>query len=98
MPAFPVEMTSDENGMFTGAQTGNARGFAIGLSKREYLAALIDVSKDIDGHSVDFIKALVGRDIPKTHLENLKFWAEAEAKLRVIKADALLLELSKPQP
>ena len=38
-PAFPVEISLDENGNIRGAQTSNYSGFEIGLSKREYFVA-----------------------------------------------------------
>jgi hypothetical protein len=94
MPAFPDTM----RGAPQTFSNQCPEDLPSGLTKREYLAALIDVSKDIDGHSISVIQAVVGRDIPTSPFENLMFWAEAEAKLRVIKADALLTELSKPQP
>jgi hypothetical protein len=39
-PAFPVEGRYDENGEFHGAQTGNARGWATGLTIRDHFAGL----------------------------------------------------------
>jgi hypothetical protein len=68
------------------------------LSKRELIAAHIDISKDMENMSVGFFKQLMGRDIPTSEIDNFMWWAEAEAKIRVIKTDALLNELSKPQP
>lgn len=65
------------------------------LTKRELIAAQIDVSKDLENWSTGFLEKLVGRSIPRDNIENYKWWAEAEAKLRVMKADALLAELSK---
>ena len=38
-PAFPVEISLDENGNIRGAQTSNYSGFELGLTKREYFAA-----------------------------------------------------------
>jgi hypothetical protein len=38
-PAFPVEISLDENGNIRGAQTSNYSGFEMGLSKREYFTA-----------------------------------------------------------
>lgn len=68
------------------------------LGKRELIAAHIDVSKDMDSMSIVFFKELMGTDIPASKIDNFKWWAAAEAKVRLIKADALLLELSKSQP
>ena len=38
-PAFPVEISLDENGNIRGAQTSNYSGFEIWLTKREYFTA-----------------------------------------------------------
>ena len=38
-PAFPVEVSMDENGNIRGSQTSNFSGFELGLSKREYFVA-----------------------------------------------------------
>lgn len=38
-PAFPVEVSMDENGNFRGSQTSNFSGFEMGLTKREYFAS-----------------------------------------------------------
>jgi hypothetical protein len=70
----------------------------VSLSKRELIAAMIDISKDVEGKSTASIEALMGETIPNGRIENYKYWARVEAKMRVIKADALLNELSKPQP
>lgn len=39
-PAFPCEVTSDGNGGLKGIQTGSCSGIEIGLTKREYFAAM----------------------------------------------------------
>lgn len=39
-PAFPVEISLDENGNIRGAKTSSLSGFEIGLTKREYFAGL----------------------------------------------------------
>lgn len=69
-----------------------------GVSKREWMAAHIDVANEMENSSIGFIKELMGKEPPSGILENNAYWMEAEAKLRVIKADALLNELSKTQP
>ena len=69
-----------------------------GVSKREWMAAHIDVSSEMENSSIAFIEALMGKRPPSGHLENHAYWTEAEAKLRVMKADALLNELSTTQP
>lgn len=38
-PAFPVEVSMDENGNLRGSQTSNFSGYEMGLTKREYFAA-----------------------------------------------------------
>jgi acyl CoA:acetate/3-ketoacid CoA transferase alpha subunit len=38
-PAFPVEVSMDENGKTRGSQTSNFSGYEMGLTKREYFAA-----------------------------------------------------------
>ena len=38
-PAFPVEVSIDENGNLRGSQTSNFSGFEMGLTKREYFTA-----------------------------------------------------------
>jgi hypothetical protein len=75
----------------------NSPAFPV-LSKRELIAARIDVSKDFENYSAAFFTELMGKQPPSGHLENYAYWNKAEAKLRVMKADALLNELSKTQP
>ena len=38
-PAFPVEVSIDENGNLRGSQTSNFSGYETGLTKREYFAS-----------------------------------------------------------
>lgn len=38
-PAFPVEVSMDDNGNLRGSQTSNFSGYEMGLTKREYFAA-----------------------------------------------------------
>lgn len=38
-PAFPVEVSIDENGNLRGSQTSNFSGYEMGLTKREYFAS-----------------------------------------------------------
>lgn len=38
-PAFPVDVSVDENGNLRGSQTSNFSGFEMGLTKREYFTA-----------------------------------------------------------
>jgi hypothetical protein len=74
---------------------------AAGLSKRELIASQMDARHDIADYSLEYLEALTGRarpSAPTTAEELLKWDAECEAKIKVIKADALLTELSKPLP
>lgn len=66
-----------------------------GLTKREWMAAHINVSNEMENSSIAFISELMGKQPPAGTMENRAYWNEAEAKLRVMKADALLAELSK---
>lgn len=38
-PAFPVEVSINDNGDLKGSQTSNFSGFEMGLTKREYFAS-----------------------------------------------------------
>ena len=38
-PAFPVEVSTDENGNLRGSQTSNFSGYEMGITKLEYFAA-----------------------------------------------------------
>ena len=38
-PAFPVEVSIDDNGNLRGSQTSNFSGYEMGLTKREYFAS-----------------------------------------------------------
>ena len=67
-----------------------------GLTKRELWATMVDVSKDIENMSTGLVERLVGRPRPDDSVDYYLWRAEVEAKMRVIKADALLAELSKP--
>jgi len=66
-----------------------------GLTKREWLAATLDISKDLTDLPFGMVQKLIGRPMPTDQIEAINYWAEIDAKLRVIKADALLKELSK---
>ncbi len=72
-PAFPVEGCWDENGNFHGAQTGNARGWAEGMTLRDYFAAKA-------------IQALITKGADILHAERVSnaayIWADAMLKAR----------------
>ncbi len=65
----------------------------IGLTKREYFAAHIEVTEyDL---SYDTAKGLMNdSDAPSEKLANMKWWFTAKAKLKVMKADALIEALN----
>jgi len=69
--------------------------FPTGLTKREWMVAHINVTNEMENSSLTFIAELMGKQPPSGIMENHAYWNEAEAKLRVMKADALLAELSK---
>ena len=64
-----------------------------GLTKREYFASVSVVN--IDDYSIEFAKQLMGSEIPTDRLENCKWWRTAEAKMQVMKADALIEALNE---
>ena len=90
-PAFPDTMRAQSQSYLN----QNPESWPTGLTKREYIATHIDVSKDMEDYTKAFFEELLGRPFPGNTIENYLFWAEAEAKLRAMKADALLAELSK---
>lgn len=95
MPAFPV---------LEAKQLGDKMVLDLvspWLTKRELIASQMDARSDIADFSLEYLEALIGRarpSAPTTAEELLKWDAECEAKIKVIKADALIAELSKPQP
>lgn len=62
-----------------------------GLTKREWFASLMPEGEQ--GISVLYAKILMGSDPPKDGTESIEWWAMAEAKYKVIRADALLKAL-----
>jgi hypothetical protein len=77
----------------TASPSGN--NLSKGLTKREYFAALAKV--DIDGWTAEGLSDVTGVPQPEipSNLEWQKFWQQAEAKLKVMKADALIEQLNK---
>lgn len=64
-----------------------------GMSLRDYFAAKADPG--LEGISVRTAKELMGSDPPgsgadREHLENIRWWMEAEARWSYMKADAML--------
>lgn len=68
---------------------------AAGLTKREYFASNITVN--IDDYGYEVAKQFMDSEVPKDRLENLKWWMEAEARMKVLKADALIKALNNEQ-
>ena len=66
-----------------------------GLTKREYFASNLTV--DIDDYGYELAKQLMDSEVPKDRVENLKWWMEAEAKIKVLKVDALIKALNNEQ-
>lgn len=100
MPAFPVECSYNEDGSTPrGVQTTNYSGWEKGFSKRELISATIsiDQKEEILCFSAAGIKEILGRDLSTSLMQKLRDFAEVEAKIRVMKADALLTELSKSE-
>jgi len=72
-----------------------AIGASSGMSLRDYFAAKVEIDPDM---SIKTAEILVGRAAPPFAafpIENMKFWAEACAKLRYMQADAMLTERAK---
>ncbi len=99
LPAYPQPITGSTTDGLT--EIGDYNSCAVGLTKRELIAAHMDARSDIADHTLEYLETLVGRarpSAPTTAEQLLKWDAECEAKIKVIKADALLAELSKTQP
>ncbi len=82
LPAFPVELSYMDNGSIRGLQTGNMSGFEIGLTKREYFAAIA-------------MNGLLSQHEPGPYNAAA---IEMTCITAVQLSDGLLLELAKPQP
>lgn len=82
-PAFPVEVSVDENGNLRGSQTSNFSGFEMGLTKREYFAA-----KAMQGllSNSSWMKEYQG--------EKYLMQTDVIAKIAIQTADAILDKLS----
>lgn len=82
-PAFPVEVSTDENGNLRGSQTSNYSGYELGISKREYFASKA-------------MQALLSNPEWMKVYEKEKYLMQSEivAKVSIEMADAVLKELS----
>ena len=63
------------------------------LTKHEYFAAMR--RNGIEEYSVHYAQHIMGTDVPKDSLENIKWWIEFEEKLAVMRADALIKALNE---
>lgn len=86
-PAFPVVPTMEGAGQW---------GYAYpGMTLRDWFAGQVEVEIDI---SIDLAEQIAGRTCPpwqSDYIGNIRFWAEVEAIVRGIKADAMLAERAK---
>lgn len=91
MPAFPILELKEMGDEFLLDSKSD------GLTKREMIAAKMDVKSEVADYSLDFLQKLVGRERPSSvnPYDVLAWDAEAEAIMRVIKADALFRQLEK---
>jgi hypothetical protein len=64
------------------------------LTKREYFASIMPV----DDYTYDTVRPLMDSDIPRSpDFERMKWWMLVEAKIKVMKADALIKALTNEQ-
>ncbi|WP_407522720.1 hypothetical protein PDL71_15580 [Lacibacter sp. MH-610] len=63
------------------------------LTKREYFAAITPIT--IDDIPLPIAKLIMGNKPPDETMENVLWWADAEARYKVIKADALIKALNE---
>jgi hypothetical protein len=97
-PAFPVEVYINHDGEMHPEQTGPHTQRAMGATLRDWFAANTEEPDDL---AVEYAEAITGREqphksvtlgklSPEAIIENIKFWAEAQARYRYIMADAML--------
>lgn len=80
-PAFPVEVSFQEDGLMVGLQTGNNSGMAKGLTKREYFAGLAMQGLLAAGHGVT-VKGTIVYDPENICGGALKYSDELLAQLK----------------
>jgi len=69
---------------------------SIGLNKREWMAS--NIRLDMEGWRQETAEKMLGKNMPTEPLiDNIKFWAEFDAFLKVLHADALINELNKTE-
>lgn len=78
-PAFPCPevRTHDTGDIISNADQG--------VTKRDFFAAHVDITL-----SMRTAHALMGTSIPTDTIGEMNWWAEAEAKYRYLKADAMM--------
>lgn len=87
-PAFSKAAAFSPNGAMAKSQEG--------LTKREYFAAMRRPQEGESAISLLIARILMDSDPPKPlSIDTVKWWAEAEEKLSVIHADALIKALNE---
>lgn len=96
-PAFPVDsiLPRDEDGHFYNREISSA-----GMSMRDYMAVHARPETDIDGGIPNRCARVVmsgpppsqqpGEEVMAYELRSVKWWIEAEARVRYMHADAML--------
>ena len=91
-PAFPsfIDWGPEDRMGFEGEPAGEEgeRTYYSGLSTRDWLAATIPLGVSINEEHIAV--QIVGRDLPTDPVEAISFAFEMEARLRYMKADAML--------
>lgn len=80
------------------SETENVNGYYNGLTKREYFAAMRKPQEGDSSITLKIAKALMGSEPPhadKNIIEYYKWWAEAEERYAVMRADALIKALNE---
>lgn len=85
MPAFPQHPIMSEN-MSSGERTSYHFDY-VGMTLRDYAAINMPME---EGDVTKFAEITLGRAAPQRPSERLAYWFEAEAKMRYMKADAML--------
>jgi len=75
-------------------QQGAYLSHKLGLTKREYFA-VNSRPNSIEDFSLETSILLMGSNPPTDRIENFKWWLSLEAKIAVMRADALIIELNK---
>jgi len=95
-PAFPSPLERYLNEKDEYAYRGGE-----GMSLRDYFAAAVEIKESDHPDTFVLVEVLLGRPMPAPEADLrgwLEFWAEYEAMVRGIKADAMLAERAKDKP